>query len=120
MVQRICEMPDDHFGVPIPLAPCSRTLAVLSPGVSHTTVEEKGKREDGGSVAVGVCGRSAVGLEVENGARVGPLEHATVQRGRWRDQRRPSVRSRNPNPRRALLTLTPPKPNYNYNYSVSL
>ena len=113
-------MPDDHFGVPIPLAPCSRTLAVLSPGVSHTTVEEKGKREDGGSVAVGVCGRSAVGLEVENGARVGPLEHATVQRGRWRDQRRPSVRSRNPNPRRALLTLTPPKPNYNYNYSVSL
>ena len=93
MVQRICEMPDDHFGVPIPLAPCSRTLAVLSPGVSHTTVEEKGKRGDGGSVTVGVCGRSAVGLEVENGARVGPLEYATVQRGRWRDQRRPSVRS---------------------------
>ena len=47
MVQRICEMPDDHFGVPIPLAPCSRTLAVLSPGVSHTTVEEEGKRGDG-------------------------------------------------------------------------
>ena len=55
MVQRICEMPDDHFGVPIPLAPCSRTLAVLSPGVSHTTVEEKGERGDGVSVAVGVC-----------------------------------------------------------------
>ena len=70
MTQQACEKPDDHFGVPIPLAPCSRTLAVLSPGVSHTTVEEKGKRGDGGSVAVGVCGRSAVGLEVENGARV--------------------------------------------------
>ena len=91
MVQRICEMPDDHFGVPIPLAPCSRTLAVLSPGVSHTTVEEKGKRGDGAVWLWGCVVEAQLGWRWRMELECALLEYATVQRGRWRDQLRPSL-----------------------------